>query len=892
MITRGLKFEKFDLHIHTPSSKKDVKGTLDADLIVKEALRKGLRGIAITDHGSVDSIDAVKEAASKHGLVVFPGVELLAPQGKEGVHIILLFDVDKDAYHVNQFLSKIGADTRAGKDPKTTEKTVGEIADELERFDSSAILVLPHCRSSRGVTGGFQGEGRTNIFKPHRNCLLGAEANEADFKDEDKKSKHKRIIDCFDGTDPLYHKRKLGVYQSSDAHSIEEIGSSYTYFKVDDEVTIEDLRQCLIDRDTRIRQSFEFREYSYPFIENLSVDSGFLKDQTFQFNRGLNSMLGAKGSGKSLAIEFLRFVLNQPPETSNLLEDHNSKLEECLKLHGSVRVVISDGTGKSFEIKRTYNPEDGNPIEIKDLTENTISEFRIEQFFPVLFLSQNEVVSIAEDKSGTSQRRFIDKFFDFYTHQTKIDRLSENLNEIDLKYADCLRAHLKYIKITNQITNIREEIEKLGRSIQNQVFKEYSKKERIGKVIKNQGDFIESLQSQMEGSKDLFDDLTPPSPDEPNIVGAPEVKRSISLAEKALDYVAKDIGELLKNLQKFKDAVDSEFDTWQKDFSQTKAKYDQIVKEKGGDQMILDQRRKKLIQELSNLEKEKIRFKLKSQQIGIVSKQREGKITELYSAYKDYYEERKERCEFFTSNSGGLLKVEIREREDTTTFRVNLIKLKKGSWLKDEEIETISQGITPQEFVEALMNYEWVERNKAVPLKKISEKTTLDFTRVEKLATHLLEENSYEEILSLLYTSTPKDVPSINYKIESTFKPIEQLSSGQKAAALLLIALSDGSFPVIIDQPEDSLDLKTIWIDVCNKLRGTKDERQFIFTTHNSSLAVASDTDNFVIIEANANSGKVVFSGSMNNRSIKDQVIKYLEGGKVSYYVKRKKYNL
>jgi ABC-type multidrug transport system ATPase subunit len=123
-------------------------------------------------------------------------------------------------------------------------------------------------------------------------------------------------------------------------------------------------------------------------------------------------------------------------------------------------------------------------------------------------------------------------------------------------------------------------------------------------------------------------------------------------------------------------------------------------------------------------------------------------------------------------------------------------------------------------------------------------------------------------------------------------KPLADLSVGQKAAALLIVGLSDGRFPIVIDQPEDSLDLRSIWADVCCTLRDSKERRQFIFTTHNSSVAVASDSDKFTILEAKATHAEVLYSGSINSSKIRSEVIAYLEGGPDTYKKKREKYNL
>jgi hypothetical protein len=98
--------------------------------------------------------------------------------------------------------------------------------------------------------------------------------------------------------------------------------------------------------------------------------------------------------------------------------------------------------------------------------------------------------------------------------------------------------------------------------------------------------------------------------------------------------------------------------------------------------------------------------------------------------------------------------------------------------------------------------------------------------------------------------------------------------------------------PVVIDQPEDALDLSSIWDDVCQRLRMSKHTRQFIFTTHNSSLAVASDSDQFIVMDASATSGWIQGTGSLEQGEIKTRVVEHLEGGPESYDLKRRKYNL
>lgn len=890
--SKGLRYRKFDLHVHTPASDDFEDKQIAPEDIVKAAEEKGLTGIAITDHNTGAWVDKVKEAARDTGIAVFPGVEIQVFGGERGLHVLVIFDVSKDTKHVNQFLNTIEVYDKEGKPTEVSECSPGEVADKLAKYDPSAIMVLAHCHSSKGITGDIKGAIRDRIFERDRECLLGAEANESDFLNEDKKEKHKRVIDVFDGTDEQYGCKKLGVYQSSDAHSLEELGETFTYFKVDYPVNIEDIRQALVDREVRIRQSFEYSGKStYPQINSLYITSGFLEDQKFKFHSGLNSLLGAKGTGKSLAVEFLRFALNQEPKDDELREDHDSKLKKCLKIHGEVKVEITDETGRKYIVQRTYDPPEGNPIKIFDSSDHSVKSFDIEEIFPILFLSQNEVVKLAEDKKGERQRRFIDRFFDFLSYQRRIKRLTKKIKDIDTKFASALRAHLSSKKLTQEIDTIKEKIDKLDRQIRDPAFKKFSKQEKVGRVIQSHQSFINDLENSLKDLVDEFEDIEPPNNNDNSVKENPAVKRSSDASEKALQKLVGSLQKTISDLNKIKKQVETEYRQWQAKFESVKKNYNKIVEKAGGDQIKLHQRRKNLINQQTELSKELNKHKGKANRLKSLAENRNKAIKNLKEVYKEYFIERKERCEYFTEESQGSLRVSIKESEDKTSFYENLMDLKRGTWLRDDEVETISNTISPQDFIDNILRYEWSNHKEKKYLNYISDKTELTFEKVEKLASHLLDTYEYEDILGLLYTSIPEDVPSIQYKVGDEFKPLQELSVGQKAIALLIIALTDGQFPIVIDQPEDSLDLRSIWDDVCKKLRSSKDERQFIFTTHNSSVAVASDSDKFTILTADANQGRIIHSGSINRAEIKDEVIRYLEGGEDTYDKKRGKYN-
>ena len=100
-----MKKEKacIDLHLHTTNS----DGKLTPSQVVEEAVRLGLKAIAITDH---DSISGVKEAmaAARGRIEVIPGVEISCYEPELGyneVHILGFF-IDVEAKLINKLLEK------------------------------------------------------------------------------------------------------------------------------------------------------------------------------------------------------------------------------------------------------------------------------------------------------------------------------------------------------------------------------------------------------------------------------------------------------------------------------------------------------------------------------------------------------------------------------------------------------------------------------------------------------------------------------------------------------------------------------------------------------------------------------------------------------------------
>lgn len=63
----------------------------------------------------------------------------------------------------------------------------------------------------------------------------------------------------------------------------------------------------------------------------------------------------------------------------------------------------------------------------------------------------------------------------------------------------------------------------------------------------------------------------------------------------------------------------------------------------------------------------------------------------------------------------------------------------------------------------------------------------------------------------------------------------------------LLIELSEANSPILIDQPEDNLDNRSIYNDLVQFIRRRKEDRQMIIVSHNPNVVVATDSENIII---------------------------------------------
>lgn len=132
---------------------------------------------------------------------------------------------------------------------------------------------------------------------------------------------------------------------------------------------------------------------------------------------------------------------------------------------------------------------------------------------------------------------------------------------------------------------------------------------------------------------------------------------------------------------------------------------------------------------------------------------------------------------------------------------------------------------------------------------------------------------------------------SVRYEIVYDEIDIRKLSPGTRGIVLLLLYLAlddEDDRPLIIDQPEENLDPKSVNDELVPLFIAAKAKRQVIMVTHNANLVINTDADQVIIAEAGPHQTGglppiTYTSGGLENESIRKAVCDILEGGEKAF---------
>ena len=544
-------------------------------------------------------------------------------------------------------------------------------------------------------------------------------------------------------------------------------------------------------------------------------------------------------------------------------------------------MVCQMPSGNTYDITRHYDRA-MNSIEVTDLLDSTSYGGSVASLFPVLAYSQNEVIDISRDTNV--QLGLIDRLINLEIHHREIAEYISQLESNTDKYIEARAASERVQSFDTDIATKETQIRELDRTLAHANFQMQKDWDRRAGLIKHiaetatqYGEVAQKTAVDGEAAKlpSLSED------DEKDL----EFQSYYGAVAQAL---AKLQTEIQGDIQVFEERMvraevqrhkwQDKKDLWDKEFQA-------FLLETGGEQAALSTQRTKLAAEMDDLKQTRQTFVQRASEFPRHAQEYESLLDQLDGAKGGLYQARSAVYVELTNKSSGRLRLNLKAGADKSKYDHALEDLFRGMNIQQRYREQLVQAMTPRSFVKAVL---------AKDQKALESKGGLTNTASTKVVEGIPSNDQLmRQLLSIPYQSMPEDIPEILYqKEDANYYPLDELSVGQKCTALMLIALSEGELPIIIDQPEDALDVATVYKDVVQRLRTGKDQRQFIITTHNPNVAVSSDSDKYHVLKGTATTGGIVCAGAIDLENVASEVIEHLEGGVEPYRLRGQKYNL
>ena len=957
---RGSEWRKWDLHVHTPGTKLNNKykfSKLDEEernranalyekcknmsvvnkvneqrakewlLWIDTIHNSDISVVGVTDYYSLENFflacdfyNIYKKIESVHedeSVVFFPNLEFRTNDRMNkdpddynyvNAHILFTPEITVDNWEALKHNLKIKKSTgvegaytlvyikdSASADGATIPKD--NVVESLksvfgDNYRNSCVLVVSGRKD--GISMGKNGGGlRTdNIFDEYVDMFDGIFSMSAeDVRHWLKSDDLRGAKPCFGGSDAHNFgdlKKKLGK-QGEDSHC----SWKTTWIKADP--TFEGFLQVFIEPGERVKiqETEPDSKRDYAWIKEVLFANNDMFPEKLSLNKNLNSVIGSRSSGKSALLGYIALA--------NGLEDIESvapgiSLDKAREMGCSIKwadqVDKKNHSNTEVEISRkiVYIPQNklfniaSNPQEVTKLIKDSVSD------------SYRQNISILREHEREYRKSLSSMIDDYFNLEKEIqDLIGERRN-----YADINALQNSYKESSENLHDLQE-----GVGIDDE------EKNAIGELNQK----ITSLEARIleyEGyltedsgiifNESLFDNsIGPKGKCDP--AALEEIKERVSPIKQQIVNLVAEINKKYKedNVSKLRDLSNNKREAKKKleplnerakqsqalieatkecDEIARRIKYVKDIEAKIGN---LKNRQLSILDDIVNVQK--------SNNVALegIGKCEVGDaLIEVVMGYpKDYYDSIEQ---YVNQKSATKVNNYVSECNESEVYESvgGQIDIKKLS-------EVISGDI--KRFIDKQGNS---VNGDAVTLKG---KPAHDETLLQSFIKQVL---CYPREVRLVATY---DRDKIGGYEESTMTP------GKQAVFALELILSkhDSEWPLLIDQPEDDLDSRSIYDSIVPKIRELKKRRQIIMVSHDANMVVGSDSEEVIIVNRHGKDRKNkderyfdYLSGSLENTMLFDDSIEetllsqgvrehccvILDGGEEAFAKRKSKYNI
>ena len=881
LFPRGSEWRKWDLHMHSTAS----DGKLNPKEIMEIARKEGLSVIALTDHHTVNNVDELKLLGKENGITVISGVEFRTEYGSKSVHIIGLLPDEYNGIKLTQeniehlILDNLGL-SRVIIEAKGREKEKKPDMSDEDAFKAGMFEVQVNLKEAADLIHRYGGlisvhaGNKANTIEEMRHDGKG-ESNVKDVVDslgpvkEELLKKYIDICEIGSPTDKnaeFYIKQfNLPTITASDAHDRKRLGKIFTWIKADP--TFEGLRQIKYEPELRVRIQDNIPEMKsdYQVIDHMIITHSDFKNQEIVFNPYLNTIIGGRSSGKSILLGAIAKAANYKGDFKKDKNDYNEYIKTVAN---TVQLIWKDG---------------------KESSERTVEYFPQSYINDLASKSQNTIRLIENILKDNEDRKQAFEFYDSTIVKNRVE-LTAGIENLALLIEKASNAE-ENLKLSGDLSGVTSEISKLTKQIDDVKAKSqvklteadeqnYTKlkeeRENLQKTIENQK-IVDNQLYNLKAEK-LVKDISG------DLLGLPESIRS-EFESKLLE-ITNDV-----NIA-WNDFIDCKISDSKILVLDSQKRIEEIENDKKYIDGETYYKENTALKELSDARESE--------------KKKEKQIIDAQLALSEIYK---------AVEKQKWLIIELQKQKF-----VSANELSKKVGIKKEEI-----SITPklvfdadafEEFIKNCFNNKSNSYKELKEFEYVDEEQFIDTLRniIEKIMNgELTLKNGLDKkqaLLNLLSNNFHKLIYSVDYQGDD----LDSMSEGKKAYVILRLVLdfNDNQCPILIDQPEDDLDNRTIYDDlVRNYLRKKKIDRQIILVTHNPNIVVTADSEEVIVANQhgvhNENTDGVKFeycSGALENsftdntaptvlgkKGIREHVCEILEGGDIAFIKREMKYS-
>ena len=820
--------------------------------ILKKCQDNNIQVVGLANHGNVDSSESLRKLLSDNGITVFPGFEIMSA---EKIHMVCLFPEDRTVSQLNRYLGAMGLESAETGNETSTCTCLG-IAQKV--FENDGFWYAAHITSDNGILK----LGKLNTVWQSDLLVAAQIPNSREHVDP-------RFKNILNNSDPQYKRTKLpALINASDIDKPDDLDKeSATCLIKMSSPSFKNFVTAFKDPESRIRLNSEVDNSYQSALKRMSVYGGYLDGLQIDFSDNLVTIIGGRGTGKSTIISFIRYALDLPPKEKARKKEFDDMIDHNLGSTSRIELIVESNAqlGKEYTIIRRYKTD---PV-IQD-SDGNVSSLKVSDILPKIEIyGQNEIAdSVRNDELVNSivmrllsinpeiNQRLNNAYKALNDNSLEISGVENELDNDEASSSDLpmLKERLSYYKKAG----IDEKLSIIKQFISEEViFDQYER--NIHKLTRA----FPLMNLEIEGDNEIA-----------------ELHSLSSEYNKRVELIQKEYGELNKWLE-------SEFAIIRKKWEVKKgAKDDEIrsslaeihgIKDKSSTEIVTEYSR--LVKQVNQAEPIQKRIESNNEKIKKLNTIRSTLIETCRKCWDDYIIDVQGKVKRINKKKlNGFVRLSVKYRQQKDEL---LDKLKTISGIGDRAIA----GIAAYDDFDTFTFADDIRKG----VDCIKEKYSLTQLTAEKIIAGL-KPKDIRKIEGYIFP----DQFSIELSVNGQYKQMKNLSKGQQCTAILHIIMLENRDPLIIDQPEDNLDNSFIAEDLIATIRENKIKRQYIFATHNANIPVFGDAELIVTMEENDGTGVISRGGigSIDAPTVKDRVVRILEGGEKAFKMREEKYGL